>query len=870
MWGEIADVLSVLGSFDEPFVAWRHDGPPAGTAAALGRFPVALPTAWDDLAALLVDDPPSDVDWGSVLAQAGDLAAQDALGGAAAALYALAGWQAGRRVTAPLDDGWYAVPPRVAELLLAAGGYRGGGTLVSASRQHIERVEREYYRPDFTARMAPYRQATDRLATAWRDAMEELAYGLRTACRRGTHRLRAVIAALFWVAGDAPRAELIAADSSYTPTLDVFTDLTSTAVPSLAHDLLAQHTWLALKDWPELDLRRHGILFPLINARYDDTPLYERDNLAAAVGDSGPGKIFAGGLIEYFDRSVTDQVRRVVGDTFDGIPADVWESAPAARLRYQALRLLLDGTGDWWELAADATTLLDSAARGNRHLAAAQWLDVPLSYVDGNEERAVAALERHRAAALAYRFAVAAPPPPPDDRLADALADEGRLLDELRATWFIRLIPALPDHYQHFTVDLATIPGSGVEPGDPEVFADYDAFPDLTTGPHPFDQDDAAKRADRAWADLAALWERAAAVAPGYATVRADPATDLDAFTAALTTAPAHRTRPIGPAPVRRSSARAEYHPSSPAAADPYTPAEQPGRRAEELTERFKRTGDLDDLAAAIRADEEACRLVPQGTSQHLHYLDHQSMLRAVRYLHNDDESDLATAIAGHEAAVMQSKRPGVPPDLCVALRYNAGMDYMHRYRRRGDLADLDRALEHWRAATRIADGSSDRGVGLRATYVDGLRQRYDRDDDLNTLRRLVDAIHELADLTGEPTHLAAYSDALLAVHVRTGEPDPVDTALDAIQAAIARTSATSGRYLPDLLARQAAGYLARHTLTVSADDLEAAIAALTEAVATAPLGSPQRHQWEEDLGRARARRTSTADGDPTSIRVQS
>jgi tetratricopeptide (TPR) repeat protein len=795
VFGEVADVLGNLGSFDEPFVAWRLGSPPAATVACLSRFPAVLPTEWNDLDDALLDvaeQGSATIPWWTALEQAGELAAEDPLAGAAAGLYALAAWQATRRMTGPLDDGWFTVPPRVAELLLDAGGFRGAGELVSASRQHIERVVREYYRPAFVERMAPYRRATDRIAATWLDAKAELAYDLRTACRRGDQRMRAGIAALFWLSGDAPRAELIADDPSYTPALDAFTELISAAIRSIADDLLMQHGWLALKGRPELDIRRHRILFPYINARYERTPLHENDNLAAAFGYS-PSRIFAGGLIEYFDRSVTDQIRSVVADAFESVGEDVWATAPVAALRYRALRLLLGGTGDWWELAAEATALLDAATREGEVLVAAHWLDLPLFYLGGDDERAVAALERHRAAGLAYRFAITAPPPVPDDRLADLLAQESRLLDELRAAWFVRLIPALPKHYRQFTVDLATIPGSGIGPDDPPVFADYDAFTDLTSGPHPFDQDDAATRAERAWAGLAEVWRRMAAFAGEYSAARAEPVTDLDAFTTALTAAPAHRGRPVGPAPVRRTDTHLERSPM-PVQDDQYVRAVQLGRRAEELTDRFEQSGDPADLAAALGADIEACALVPQGTPVHLHLFNHQMMLRAVIYLHTGDESQLETAIRGLEAAIMQSKRPGVPPDLRAALRHNAATNHMHRYRRHRNLPDLDQALAHWQAATELVGVSPDRWLFLYATFVDGLLQRYHHEGDPDTLNRLAAAAHELTHLGDEPAYLDTAIAALAAAIESTppGSPEQSQWEED-LRHARARRASTAG-----------------------------------------------------------------------------
>jgi hypothetical protein len=796
VFGEVADVLGNLGSFDEPFVAWRLGSPPAATVACLSRFPAVLPTEWIDLDDALLDvaeQGSATIHWWTALEQAADLAAEDPLAGAAAGLYALAAWHATRRMTGPLDDGWFTVPPRVAELLLDAGGFRGAGELLSASRQHIERVVREYYRPAFVERMAPYRRATDRIAATWLDAKAELAYDLRTACRQGDQRTRAGIAALFWLSGDAPRAELIAADPSYTPAVDAFTELISAAIPSIADDLLMQHGWLALKGRPELDMRRHRILFPYINTQYQGTPLHENDNLAAAFGYS-PSQIFAGGLIEYFDRSVTDQIRNVVDDAFESVGEDVWATAPVAALRYRALRLLLGETGDWWELAAEATAILDATTREGEVLVAARWLDLPLFYLSGDDERAAAALERHRTAGLAYRFALTAPPPVPDNRLADLLAEESRLLDELRAAWFVRLIPALPKHYRQFTVDLATIPGSGIDPDDPPVFADYDALTDLTSGPHPFDQDDAGTRAEHAWTGLTAVWRRMAPFAGEYSAARAEPVTDLDGFTTALTTASAHRGRPVGPAPVRRTDTHLEQSPT-PVQDDQYVRAVQLGHRAEELTDRFERSGDPTDLAAALRADIEACALVPQGTPAHLHLFNHQMMLRAVIYLHTGDESQLETAILGLQGAIMQSKRPGVPPDLRAALRHNAATNHLHRYRRHRNLPDLDQALTHWQAATELVGVSPHRWLFLYSTFVDGLLQRYHHDDDPDTLQRLAAAARELTHLGDEPTYLDTAIAALAAAIESTppGNPERSQWEEDLRHARARRTSTTGG-----------------------------------------------------------------------------
>jgi hypothetical protein len=129
--------------------------------------------------------------------------------------------------------------------------------------------------------------------------------------------------------------------------------------------------------------------------------------------------------------------------------------------------------------------------------------------------------------------------------------------------------------------------------------------------------------------------------------------------------------------------------------------------------------------------------------------------------------------------------------------------------------------------------------IALNVVQVDALRMRYEAVGDLDTLRRLTAVGGELAELSDVPAHRAAYADALVSLHACTGEPEPLERAVPVIAAVVAGARAGVARDLPELLARQAACYLARHVLTGAADDLESAIEALTESLATTPLGQP-------------------------------
>lgn len=566
MQPDIEDVIRIIGSFDPPFVQWRRSGAPAATAQALEWFwsqpdlaaarqaVGAQHTDWNQLANSLLDlaggrRPSAGADWRAVVEKAASLGPQDRLAAAAAALYGLAGWQGelggDEQPVKPVNPGWFYFPPRVAEILLDAEALRGAAKL-SLARHHLEWIEREVYGGDFQERMEPYRRLSFRLAARWREDIAELAWDLRAACGPGEPNLRPGVAALLWAGGDAARAELLADDPGYMPALGTLRDLVEASVPGIGADLLGQHVWLALKDRPPLNLRRHGQLFSHINTFYRHTALHRLDDL---LGQLSPNRVFAAALIAYFERDGSDSLREAVTSAWASL-GDLAAEMPLAALQYRAVCHLVAGTGDWWQLAAEATEMLRDGVRSWDASAKHRWLDLPLYYLDGDEPRALHALEAHRVAALDYSLAVAAPPAPPAAGLEPLLEQETALLDELRAARFILSVPSLPGHYRHFTVDMRTIPGMGLSADDPPVFGDYDAMRFLTDQladePHPLDQDAAADRMQQTWADLGELWQRMTALSAAYARWRSNPQSGVADFAVALT-APAHRSRPVGP-----------------------------------------------------------------------------------------------------------------------------------------------------------------------------------------------------------------------------------------------------------------------------------------------------------------------------------
>ena len=287
-----------------------------------------------------------------------------------------------------------------------------------------------------------------------------------------------------------------------------------------------------------------------------------------------------------------------------------------------------------------------------------------------------------------------------------------------------------------------------------------------------------------------------------------------------------------------------------PGAGDPAQRADELGRRAGELLDRYQQSPDVDLLKAAIEAGVAAVGLAEPGSVAGLRHLDQLSMLRATLAQHTGDERELDSAIAGHETAVAQSAAPGIPVELRAALRHNAGMDRMLRFQRTGELADFDRALAHWRVAAHLPGVPAQRAAVLLRTYLYGLRELLERNESVEVLSEVVAAQHRLAGLGPEALPWLDLSNDLVLLHVLTADPAPLDEAVEAIRAGVEAARSTDPMNTPALLNHQAAVLMTRHHLAGAGEDRDAAIEALRQAAALLPPGSPDRAQVAANVAR--------------------
>ncbi|KAJ7266170.1 CHAT domain-containing protein [Mycena rebaudengoi] len=256
--------------------------------------------------------------------------------------------------------------------------------------------------------------------------------------------------------------------------------------------------------------------------------------------------------------------------------------------------------------------------------------------------------------------------------------------------------------------------------------------------------------------------------------------------------------------------------------------------------DRYRRSGDVKDLEAALQHNQAAVEQTPEGHPDLARHLQNLGILFTDRYQQSGDVTDLEAALQHNQAAVEQTLEGH--PDLPGRLQSLAA-SFRHRYRRSGDVKDLEAALQNNQAAVaQTPEGHLDLPERLQNLAI-SLRDQYYRSGNVKDLVAALQnnqaAVAQTpkghSDLAG---HLQSLAVSFTDQYRRLGDVKDLEAALQNNQAAVAETP--EGH--PDLAGRLqslAVSFTDQYYRSGDVKDLEAALQHNQAAVAETPEGHP-------------------------------
>ncbi|WP_212842863.1 hypothetical protein [Catellatospora sp. IY07-71] len=258
---------------------------------------------------------------------------------------------------------------------------------------------------------------------------------------------------------------------------------------------------------------------------------------------------------------------------------------------------------------------------------------------------------------------------------------------------------------------------------------------------------------------------------------------------------------------------------------------------ADALINRFRRTGDPDDINTAVDVYRRAIANHPNSGPQ---LFTNLGIALRLRYGRTHEVADLDAAVgASQKAAILDPDNPELP-----GILTNLGNALTARFDATGAAGDLDNAIAHLQRAADLTV-SHDPKKALRLTNLAAAYQRrFGETGHLGDIEQAVDAatraVHSYHpnQQTRANSHTAA-ANALIARYERLGETKDLDAATTHCRAAAEHTSAEHperARCLANLAAVLRHRY-SRHGVSA---DLDEAIATAHEAVRSTHLYDPE------------------------------
>lgn len=432
---------------------------------------------------------------------------------------------------------WVHLPYSLSLASLWIGGVTPARRLMELSFDVLNQVATRYFwktelMQDITRQRALY----NRIQKKYEIAVSNLGDDLRESCREPAPNFRAEAAALLWALGHVPESQLLRAGSrsDYFPSRRLCNLIVRQSLEAIPHDPLVQYIWLSLKDRPPFDLRSHEELYPVFDTVYDSS---RHLSWSFVLEPDAVYRLYTQTLTGWMRGDLEPDIRRKYFDLMSDLALMVPDIDPSlinermAELGYvlgfeSGLDFSAGELEIWQAQARDLShfrKVLNSHpeipdARGRMNLPffylVERWLGMPTERQGepAEIEKVYAVVEQFRAGALAYWLRANAPFPSRAEReaLGPLLAEEDKLLEQLRGAYLLVLLPLLPSHFQYHDSSLEDI---FQRQREPEKYG--------------FDPDTGRREYEEIHADLVELYGRMEARAPEYARKRKDLAAGL-------------------------------------------------------------------------------------------------------------------------------------------------------------------------------------------------------------------------------------------------------------------------------------------------------------------------------------------------------
>ncbi|KAH6871955.1 CHAT domain-containing protein [Coprinopsis sp. MPI-PUGE-AT-0042] len=197
---------------------------------------------------------------------------------------------------------------------------------------------------------------------------------------------------------------------------------------------------------------------------------------------------------------------------------------------------------------------------------------------------------------------------------------------------------------------------------------------------------------------------------------------------------------------------------------------------------RFKRTGELSDIAEAISAQSRAVQLTPEGHADLPGLLSNLGNSFQRRFRHTGDLSDIAEAISAQSRSVQLT--PEGHPTLPGRLS-NLGNSFQRRFEHTGELSDMASVISAQSRSVQLTpEGHADL-PGLLGNLANSFLGHFKHTGDLSDIDSAISSQHRSVQLTAEghsdlPGRLNNLGVLFQQRFGRTGDPSDIAEAISA------------------------------------------------------------------------------------------